>query len=44
MCHRIVPESERQSTEAVEGARLTLLVGGTTINIQRFSIDRSDLQ
>jgi quercetin dioxygenase-like cupin family protein len=35
----IVPESERPSTEAVEGVDLTLLAGGTEANIQQFSID-----
>lgn len=35
----IVPESERPSAEAVDGAHLTLLAGGTEANIQQFSID-----
>lgn len=35
----IVPESERPSTEAVDGASLRLLAGGTEVNIQQFSID-----
>lgn len=35
----IVPESERSSTEAVDGAHLTLLAGGTEANIQQFTID-----
>jgi Uncharacterized conserved protein, contains double-stranded beta-helix domain len=35
----IVSESERPSTEAVDGAHLTLLAGGTEANIQQFTID-----
>ncbi len=35
----VVPESEKQSTEAVDGAHLTLLAGGTEANIQQFTID-----
>ena len=35
----IVPESERPSTEAVDGAHLKLLAGGTEANIQQFTVD-----
>lgn len=35
----IVPESSVESTEAVEGAHLKLLAGGTEMNVQHFTID-----
>ena len=35
----IVPEASVESTEAVDGAHLKLLAGGTEANVQHFHID-----
>jgi quercetin dioxygenase-like cupin family protein len=36
---QVVPEAAVESTEAVDGAHLKLLAGGTEANVQHFAID-----